>query len=145
MAPARIERNELDGGAKGREIDGKRRRRLLAAQRRFEPRMSAIDVKAVAGDVSGAEKRQSHDVVPVHVGHEDVIRLRRRRVVARERRFAERPHAAAEIAQHVIRSAGLDLDARRMTAVSPADGKVEVLDKVRRLRIIGEASPVRRA
>ena len=79
--------------------------------------MAAVDADAVARNVGRREERQPHDVVPVHVGHEDVIGLRRRRTVARERRLPERAHAAAEIAEHVVGPAGLDLDAGRVAAV----------------------------
>ena len=42
----------------------------------------AVDAYPVAGDVRRREERKPHDVVPVHVGHEDVKCLRRRRVRA---------------------------------------------------------------
>ena len=59
--------------------------------------MSAVDAQAIARNVRGREERQPHDVVPVHMGDEDVIRLRRRRTVARKRGLTERTHAAAEV------------------------------------------------
>ena len=101
--------DELDVAPKHREVHRKRRRVLLPPQRRLELLVAAVDAHPVARDVGRREERQAHDVVPVQVRHEDVIGLRRDGAVPRERRLAERPHAAAQVAQHVFRAAGLDL------------------------------------
>ena len=111
-----------------REVHRKRRLVLLPPQRRLEPRMAAVDADAVAGNVRGREERQPHDVIPVHMGHEDVIRLRRLRAVARERRLAERARAAPQVADDVLRLAGLDLDAGRVSAVGPDFREGEAVD-----------------
>ena len=50
------------------------------------------------------------------------------RPVARERALAERPDAAAEVAQHVVGTAGLDLDARRVAAKRSGDLGSESVD-----------------
>src|SRR5437762_8513827 len=76
MPFARIQRNELDARTKRRKIDRKRWRRLLSAQRRLEVGMSTVEEQPIAGNVRRPEKRQPHDVVPMHMGHEDVIGLR---------------------------------------------------------------------
>jgi hypothetical protein len=106
------EMDELDVGLQEREVHGKRRLILLPPERRLEPRMAAVDAHAVAGNVRGREERQPHDVVPVHVGHEDVIGLRRLRAVPRDRGLPERARAAPQVADDVFRLARLDLDAR---------------------------------
>ena len=111
LSRVRLQPDEFDVGAERREVHRKRGRGLLPPQRRFEHGVAAVDANAVAGHVGGREERQAHDVVPVHMGHEDVIGLRRRRRDARCAALAERSHAAAEVAQDVIRTAGLDLDA----------------------------------
>ncbi len=123
VAPARLEVHELDVRAQVREVDGKRRRVLLAAQRGLELRMAAVEANPVARNVGRREERQPHDVIPVQVGDEDVVGLRRSGAVAGERGLPERTQAAAQIAQHVLGAAGFDLDARRVPAVGSGDRK----------------------
>ena len=94
----------------GVEAHRKARRLLLAAQRGFQLAVAAIDDDPVARDEGRHEERQAHDVVPVQVGHEDVVRLRVGAVPGHDR-LPERAHAAAEVAYHVGRPAGLDLHA----------------------------------
>ena len=111
------------------ELHRKRRRGLLATERQLQFFVTAVDPDAIARNVRRREKGKAHDVVPVHVGHEDVIRLRRRGAMARERLLAERTHARAEVAQHVLGAAGLDLDAGGVPAVAPGDRQSEAVDE----------------
>ena len=142
VARVRLEPEEFDRGAKRREIHRKRWRQLLTAQRLLERRVTAVDAQAVAGNVGGCKKREPHDVVPMHVRHEDVIRLRRLGAMARQRGFAERSDATAKVAQNVVRFARLDLDARRMAAVGSADVQVQPIDVIGDVAISDECTAV---
>ena len=92
---SRVEHREIRPGTTAAPSAGAARLRARGARRRRRARLP--------GMYAGPEKRQAHDVIPVHVRHEQVIRLRRRRAVARDRRLAERPQAAAQVADHVFR------------------------------------------
>src|SRR5262249_62184873 len=80
---------------------------------------TAVNADAVAGYVRRSEEREPHDVVPVHVRHEDVVGLRRRRAVAGKRFLAEGTHAGAQIAENIFRTTGFDLDAGAVAAIRP--------------------------
>src|SRR5262249_61168906 len=97
--------------------DGGGRRR--PPPRFLDPRMTAVNADAVAGYVRRSEEREPHDVVPVHVRHEDVVGLRRRRAVAGKRFLAEGTHAGAQIAENIFRTTGFDLDAGAVAAIRP--------------------------
>src|SRR5690242_21682249 len=101
--------------------------------------MATVDANAIAANVRRREKREPHDVVPVHVGHEHMVGLRRARAVTRDRTLTERANARAEVAEHVFRGAGLDLDAWTMAAVGAGARHPEAID-VRVELQIGRAS-----
>ena len=125
---ARHQVDELEGGTKRREADRKRRGVHLSAQRGLELRVAAVDTEAIAGDVRGDEERQPHDVIPMQMGKEDVVGPRRSRAMPRENRLPERTHAATQIAQDVVASAGLEFDARGVAAERSRYGKAEPVD-----------------
>ena len=127
--------------AEDREVDRERRLLLLPAQRRFEVGVAAVDHDAVARDEGRHEERQAHDVVPVQVRQEDVVGLGRR-PRARHRGLAEGAQAAAQVADHVVGAAGLDLDARGVAAVGAGSVKARPSRKRssrRRWRTAGRA------
>jgi hypothetical protein len=77
----------------------------------------------------------------MHVRHEDVIRLRRCGAVARHRLLSEGSHARAQVAQHVLGPAGLDLDAGGVPAVAAGDRQSEIVDVGVQLVIRVECPP----
>ncbi len=108
--------------------DRERRRGLLSPERFLEDLVPAVDVDAVARNVGRSEEREPHDVVPVHVRHEDVIRLRRFGAMTRHRLLAEGPHARTQVAQHVIGTPGFQFDAGSMSAVAPSNREAHAVD-----------------
>jgi hypothetical protein len=127
VRPIGLQGDELDGRAQRREVDRERRRCVLAAERLLELVMAAVDSDAIARDVGRGEERESHDVVPMHMGHQHIVGLRRTRSVARDRLHGELAGARAEIADQIVRPAGLDLDAGRVAAERARLGKAELL------------------
>src|SRR5258706_5295343 len=91
--------------------------------------VAAVDADLRAGDVRGAEEGETHDVVPVHVGHEDVHRGGLARL-AGEHVHAERPRAAAHVADVVLVAGQLDLHAGRVAAEGVREREVELLGRV---------------
>ena len=134
---------EFDVRGEDREIHRERRRSLLSPECLFEYLVPAVDANAVTWNVGWGEEGKPHDVVPMHVGHEDVIGLRRCRAVARHHLLAERPHTRAEVAQHILGAAGFDLDARGVSAVGAGDGQAKAVDIGTELVIRGERAPGR--
>src|SRR5678815_3397580 len=118
---------ELDIRLEVREGHGKRRWVHLPPQCRLELAVATVDAHPVAGNVGRREERQAHDVVPVQVRHEDVIRLRRGRPVPRYGRLSERSRAAAQVAEHVMRAVGLDLHAGSMATEEAVESYVDGL------------------
>jgi hypothetical protein len=138
MSPSRMKVNEFDVGAERGEIHRERRGGLLAAERLFQFPVTAVDPYAVARDVRRREEGEPHDVVPVHVRHEDMVGLRRRRAMPRERLLAERTHAGAQVAQHVVGSAGFDFDAGRVPAVASGNRQAQAVDEGCEVGVGGE-------
>ena len=66
---------EFDAGGKMIEPHRKRRLRLLPTQREFHVWVAAVNHDPVAGNVNRHEKRQSHDVIPMQMGHEHMVGL----------------------------------------------------------------------
>src|SRR6266850_5229522 len=95
----------------------------------------------VAGHVRGREERETHDVVPMHMGHEDVVGLRRRSPMTRQDGLPEGSHAASEITQDVMRIAGLELDTRRMSSVSPGDMPLQASNVVIEIALCRKRAP----
>src|SRR5438067_3965237 len=62
-----LQGDELDTGTQRVKIDGKPRSRVLGAQRLAEHPVTAVYANPIAWNVSGGEKREPHDVVPVRV------------------------------------------------------------------------------
>src|SRR5438105_8702442 len=62
-----LQGDELDARAQRVKIDGKPRSRVLGAQRLAEHPVTAVYANPIAWNVSGGEKREPHDVVPVRV------------------------------------------------------------------------------
>src|SRR5262245_58349885 len=65
--------------------------------------------------------------------------------MARERLLAERPHAAAQVAEHILGAAGLDLDARRVASERARDLRLETVDVGREIVFGSEAAAGRAA
>ena len=83
-------------------------------------------------------------MVPVQVGHEDVEGLRRR---APRRAIAAWPNgrsAAAQVAEHVVGAAGLDLDARGVAAVGAGGRERQAVDVALDVGVGGEAAAATR-
>ena len=109
-APACLQLYELDIGSEPGEIDGKAGRGLLQPERLLDDIVTTEYANACAGNVSWGEERKTHDVVPVHMGHEHVDH-HRLRFLGRHDAAAEGPRAAAHVACQVFRVPGLDLHA----------------------------------
>ena len=139
-----LQANEFDVRAQRGKIHGERRCAVLSPQSLLESGVPAIDAEPVAFEIGGGEKRKPHDVVPMHVGHEDVIRLRRSRV-ARHGLLAEGAHAAAEVAEDVLGTSRFDLDARAVTAIGAGHGDIEAVDIGIELTVRCKGAPGRAA
>src|ERR1700752_5220564 len=92
--------DELDVRRQSFPLDWKAWPRMLALKRFFEHahRMTAMNANRVSLSIGGREKRKSHDVVPVHVGHKEIINLRPVAVRARHL-FAVAAQARAHVAE----------------------------------------------
>ena len=82
--------------------------------------MNADDV---AGDVGLRKEREPHDMVPMHMRHENVDAVFPRRALPRNQAIAEFAHARPEIADHVLVARTRDLDATRVAAEGAPDGE----------------------
>jgi hypothetical protein len=121
----RLEGHEFDGGAETIERHRETRRILLSPKGFFEVAVTAVDPNPISRNVGGSKKRKAHDVVPVKVGLEHVIGVRLRWAVARDDTVSESAYAAAEVAQHIIGVAGIQLNARGTAAEGVRDRKIE--------------------
>ena len=138
VVAVRLQANEFDARTQCGEVDGERRRRLLPPQRGFEFRVRAVDADAIARPIRRREERESHDVVPVHVGHEDMERLRRGGTVTGDDALAERTHAGSQVAEDEIRTAGDDLDAGTVAAEGAGHGKTQAVHVGLKFGVRGE-------
>ena len=118
--PTGFEGHELDRRGKRAKIYGKPRSRVLRAQRLFKLLVAAENANSVPGNVSGGEKREPHDVVPMSVRQEDVEAVLAPAAMLAQNAIAELAYTAAEIAQYVFIAAGDDLDAAGVAAVGAA-------------------------
>ena len=84
--------------------------------------MTTVNADFRARHVGGTEKRKTHNVVPVHMRHENIHR-RRAPVLLGQHMCAERSRATAHIADVVLVASQIEFNARRMTAKSIANGK----------------------
>ena len=136
--------DELDGRAEVVERHGEAGRRLLQPEGPLEDAVAAVDADARAAHVGRPEKREAHDVVPMHVRHEDVDRGGTARL-AREHVLAEGARAASHVADEVLLAPGLELHARRMAAEGVAHGEGQRLgSELVRLAVGGKAPALRR-
>ncbi len=114
----------------GRELGEVHReagRPVLAPEPRLDALVAAVDDDAVARDVGRHEEREALDVVPVQMRQEDVEDLGHAGLPRGHRGEPELARARAEIAQHVLGAADVDLDARRVAAERVGRGEVELL------------------
>jgi hypothetical protein len=73
VALARLHRHELDIGLEPIERHRERNFLLLAPQRLFGIRMAGMDHDASIRIEARGEEGEAHDMVPVEVGHEEII------------------------------------------------------------------------
>ena len=110
--------------------------------------MAAVYDHAVAGYIGGRKEGKTHDVVPVQMGHEDMIGLRRPRPEAFQHRLAKRARPAAEVENHVLGSTGFHLHATGVAAVGAGNVETQRVDVgfdfVRRREITANAAGERR-
>src|SRR5262252_2467655 len=114
LAP-RLQAHELDAGAHAREVHGERGGGVLTAQRLLHRVVAAVDANVVTREVGGHEEGKAQDVIPVQVRHENMKAVAGR-AARGEHTVAEAARPAAEVAQHVVRFARLDLHAGGLAA-----------------------------
>lgn len=110
VAPPRLQQNELDARGQTVERHRERGRRLLPPQGVLELGVTAVDADVVSRNVRRPEKGESHDVVPMHVGHEHVVGARAIRPAHVAR--AETAHAASQVKDQWGGARRLHLNAR---------------------------------
>ena len=96
-------------------------RRLELVQQRRLQRLSTVpaaDPDLVAGDEGGNEKRETLNVVPVHVGHQNRIAALRHRPFSAHGGAAEYGGARSEINYHSAAIGIFKLDAGRLAAMA---------------------------
>src|SRR5260370_25716137 len=120
VSVAGLQGNELDNRAERVEIDGKPRSRVLGAQRLAQHAMAAVYADPITGDVSGGEKREAHDVVPVRVRQKYIESVFAAGTVLPQQPVAEFAHARAKVADHIFVAAGNDLHTAGIAAESAA-------------------------
>ena len=114
-------------GAERGELDREAGRGVLSAQRLLELGVAAVDPDPVARREGRHEERKAHDVIPVHVRHQDVVRLRLGRAVLGHRADGEFASAGAEVAEQVLGPARVDLDAGGVAAEGRRLGEAQLL------------------
>src|SRR5215207_3959698 len=104
--------------------------------------MATMNAYGIAGNVSRREKWEAHDVVPMDVGHEEIINLRLLRSMLRQDLLAEAAQSRAHIAESVMIAADY-FHARSIAAVTTAQGKFQLrIDKALERRVVGEFAAV---
>ena len=81
----------------------------------------------VARDIGRREERKAHDVVPMEMGHEDVVAALALRPLLAQHVDAELARARAKVAQRVLVAGAVDLDAARIAAVGAGDRKGQLV------------------
>src|SRR6516162_6249287 len=92
---AGFEGHELDRRGERAKIYGKPRSRVLGAQRLFERLVAAEDANSVPRNVSGGEKREPHDVIPMGMWQEDVEAVLAPAAMLPQNAIAELPYTSA--------------------------------------------------
>ena len=131
--------NEFESGAEGFERDGEGDRLLLATQGLFGVWVAGMDNDGRAGIEGRREIRQAHDVVPMHVGHEEVEDPGMALGAAAIGAMAEIPKARSHVADKEGVVPRFDLDAGGCAAVAAIGREVEIrAGEFRRLGLIAE-------
>src|SRR6185369_9854057 len=94
-----FEPDEFDLRSELVELDRKIRGRMLPAERLLEHLVAAMNADLVARNIGRRKERESHDVIPVHMGHEHVVRARILEASCSDDLVAERPRAGAHVAE----------------------------------------------
>ena len=126
VAAARFQAGELDRRAQLREFYWKARRAMLAPQGFLQGGVASVDPDAVPGDVSRPKERESHDVVPVHMGEKDVERVGACGAVLGKHVGPEGANPAPEIAQDILAGSGLDLHTRGIPTKGVGGGELQL-------------------
>src|SRR5678816_3999705 len=101
-----------------------------------------MNAYSIAGKVSRWKKWKAHDVVPMHMGHEEIIDLRLPPSMLRQCLFAEAAQSRAHVAECVM-IAATDFDTGGIAAVAAAHGKLQFrIDESVERRFVGEFTPI---
>ena len=101
---------------------------LLAVNSLLQDRegMAPMDANRVAGDIGRWKKGETHDVIPVHVGHEKIIHLGFPWTVLAHDLLSETAQPRAHITHHIL-GAIHDVHTRGVAIVAVPDGEIEFL------------------
>src|SRR5512143_2218437 len=102
--------------------------------------MASVNPYDIAAHVRRRKKWKSHDMVPMHMGHEKIIDLRLRRSMEREGLLAEAAQPRTHVTEMVISTAD-DFDTRSVAAVAAAHRKFQfAVDEPVERRFVGEVA-----
>lgn len=121
---------EIDRGARLRIINRKAGCLHLLANGLFQCLMATMDDDAIARNVHGGKIRETHQVVPVQMGDENMVSLRIRDAIAGDFGLSERTGATAHVADEMRRVVCNNLYTRRVSAKGASDRKRQIVDKL---------------
>ena len=121
-----LEFDEFNPARKRFEVDREVGRGMLEPKGLLDHVMAAVNPNLRTGGVGRSEKREAHDVVPMHMGHEYIYDHGLRRL-ARHDVLAESPSAAAHVAHQVFGTSGLDFHAGGMSAIGLRYREIEIV------------------
>src|SRR5215510_3221357 len=79
--------------------------------------VTPIDTNGIAWNVGGREKGEPHDVIPMHMGHEEVIDLRGAWAVLAHDLLPKAAQTRAHVADHVLCAAN-EFHTRRVATIA---------------------------